>query len=79
MTVFIRVLEAGVEEKPAALLQAVTKMRDGAKAATAFERAPEAFVAVPGSPFAYWVNEAVRGTFSRHPRLEQHYTATRGA
>ena len=31
-------------------------------------------MALPGSPFAYWVSEAVRGTFSRHPRFEQHYT-----
>ncbi len=79
MTVFIRVLEAAVDEKPSALLHAVTAMRDGAKAATTFERAHEAFVTVPGSPFAYWVSDAVRGSFLRHPRLEQHYTATRGA
>ena len=79
MTIFVRVLDGAVEKRASALLQAVVETRAGAKAATTFERAPEAFVAVPGSPFAYWVSEAVRGTFTRHPRLEQHYTATRGA
>jgi hypothetical protein len=82
MTVFIRVLDAAVEDKPAALLRGVIQTRQASTldaATTIFMRAPETFVSVPGSPFAYWVSETVRGTFSRHPRLEQHYTATRGA
>lgn len=79
MTVFIRILDAAVDEKPAALARAVTKASTGSKDATLFESVPHAFMSVPGSPFAYWVSEAVRRTFSRHPRLEQHYTATRGA
>lgn len=73
MTTFIRLLDVPVDAKPAALKAAVTGV------GPVFECAPEAFAAVPGSPFAYWVSEAVRETFSRYPRLDHQYTATRGA
>lgn len=78
MTVFLCVLEAEIEDKSTALLRAVVQSRDGHHAAI-YERDPAIFGTVPGSPFAYWVSDAVRGTFSRHPRLDQQYAATRGA
>jgi hypothetical protein len=41
--------------------------------------APEAFAALPGRPFAYWVSEAVRDTFRRLPAFEgEGRTARRG-
>ena len=33
--------------------------------ASVFERAPEEFASIPGSPFAYWVLESARVAFSR--------------
>lgn len=70
MTVFIRVLAVSVEDKPAALTEAVAKMRLGANVETMFERAPDAFVAVPGSPFAYWVSDQIRSSYTKHRPLQ---------
>jgi hypothetical protein len=70
VTVFLRVLEASVDEKPEALLRAAAALHDLGKGSDAFQRAifdrePKAFASVPGSPFAYWVSEEVRGVFER--------------
>jgi hypothetical protein len=64
MTVFLRVLEAPVDDKPAELLRAVSALREhGTEQRVVFEREPAAFSAVSGSPFAYWVSEGVRRVF----------------
>ncbi len=64
MTTFIRLLDVPIDEKPAALKAAVAG--DGA----IFECSPEAFAAVPGSPFAYWVSDRIRNSFTKHPPLQ---------
>lgn len=73
MTVFFRVLDPAVNEKPEALLRAVRVMsapnRDRDEPST-FEAGPEAFSVVPGSPFAYWVTDEVRRLFGLHLPLE---------
>lgn len=70
MTVFLRILEAPIDDKPEALLRALTRLHDAGKQDSRFQRAiferePEVFSAVPGSPFAYWVSESVRQVFRR--------------
>lgn len=72
MTVFLRVLDPAVDEKAEALLKAVQAVRalDKVNEASVFERSPHAFHTVPGSPFAYWVSEPVRGIFNSKPRFE---------
>lgn len=70
MTVFIRVIEHAVDEKPTALLGAVRDVRGTSKAVGVFERDPEGFTAVPGAPFAYWISATIREVFGRLERLE---------
>lgn len=70
MTVFIRLLNASVDEKAATLGAAVDALRrDEAPASSPhriiFECPPAQFSDVPGSPFAYWVSEMVRSIFGR--------------
>lgn len=60
-TVFLRALDADVEEKAAAVLEAV--QNPAATPGTRFEVAPEDFAAVPKSPFAYWVSDNLRAVF----------------
>lgn len=75
MTVFFRMLERSVDEKSSGLLQAVRDCQKpvGAHHAVqnlAFERAPEEFLGVPGSPFAYWVTPNVTSLFQKFDRFE---------
>jgi hypothetical protein len=70
MTVFIRLLEASVDEKAGELRAALDALRREEAPANnphrvVFERSPTQFSDVPGSPFAYWVSEAVRSIFGR--------------
>ena len=64
MTTFIRLLDVPVDAKPAALKAAVTGV------GPVFECAPEAFAAVPGSPFAYWVGPHIRDIFTQFGPFE---------
>ncbi len=57
MTTFIRLLDVPVDDKAAALKAAVTG------GCAVFECDPEAFAAVPGSPFAYWVHDSLLRIF----------------
>jgi hypothetical protein len=68
MTAFLRLLAE--DDKAAALQQVCARLRRGEADARLFEVAPEAFDAVPGKPFAYWVSDAVRQTFQRLPPFE---------
>ncbi|MFO7695731.1 MAG: type II restriction endonuclease subunit M [Anaerolineae bacterium] len=74
MTIFLRVLDSSVDDKPRALLQAVAAASSSGCAVgnsrTVFEMPPEGFAVVPGSPFAYWVSDAVRTVFTRNSRFE---------
>ena len=68
MTQFLRLLAE--DDKAEALLSTCTRLRAGEADARHFEVAPDAFDAVPGKPFAYWVSDAVRETFRRFPAFE---------
>src|SRR5580704_2920751 len=74
MTFFLRLLESSVDQKPEALRDAVAAINRVAKhiqlPGIGFERDPATFADVPGSPFAYWVNERVRNLFVTLPRFD---------
>lgn len=81
MTTFIRVLEAAVDDKASHLKTSIEALRQNEGACnrpppTVFECQPTQFSDVPGSPFAYWVSEAVRSIFTR---LEPFESAGRSA
>jgi hypothetical protein len=74
VTVFLRVLDASVEEKPAELLRTVRELSfQGIASATSrrtsFERESDAFAALPGSPFAYWVSDTLRRVFTTNGNM----------
>lgn len=63
MSQFLRLL---VEDDKAIALQTVcARLQRGESDPRAFTVEPDAFDAVPGKPFAYWVSNAVRETFQR--------------
>lgn len=64
--VFLRAIEAPVDEKAGVLRAAVPA---GAATGTRFVVELESFRQVPRAPFAYWTSEHVRGAFRRHPRF----------
>jgi hypothetical protein len=64
-TVFIRAIEAPVDEKAAVIRAAVR-----ASAPFRFSADPRSFLAVPQAPFAYWISDGVRSAFVRFPVLE---------
>lgn len=63
MTVFLRIIEAAVDEKPHALLQAVRSASSSKAIRPVFAMSPAGFAAVPGSPFAYWASSSVLQLF----------------
>lgn len=65
-TVFIRAIEAAVDEKAAVLREAVQ-----AKSQSRFDADVTTFCQVPRSPFAYWVGDAIRRVFTNHFPLER--------
>jgi hypothetical protein len=65
-TVFIRAIEAAVDEKAAVLREAVL-----AGAQSRFDADVSTFSQVPRSPFAYWIGDATRELFYKFPALEQ--------
>lgn len=76
MTLFFRVLEPPVEEKQQELLDGIKEIRgdramDGSTDAATFDRPPQSFGSIPGSPFAYWISDRIYRLFSDHPPLEQ--------
>ncbi|WP_142804165.1 type II restriction endonuclease subunit M [Tepidiphilus sp. J10] len=76
MTAFLRLLAE--DDKAAALQQVCARLRRGETDARLFEVAPEAFDAVPGKPFAYWVSDAVRNSFMKFPAVEKNTLVTSG-
>jgi len=67
MTIFLRLLAEA--DKGTGLSTACARLRQGETDPRLFEVAPEAFDAVPGKPFAYWVSEAVRQAFVSLPTM----------
>ncbi len=80
MTTFLRVLDVPVDEKGAALLEAVAVAR-GAQPSRrkhlVFERAPSEFANVPGSPFAYSLTPRLFELFKTMPRFDNGSRTTR--
>ena len=64
-TVFIRAIEAPVEEK-AEVLRAAVRSSDASR----FEVDQKTFAQVPRSPFAYWTSDAIRACFVEQSRFE---------
>jgi hypothetical protein len=60
MTIFLRILDASIDDKPAELRRTVTALHEAAEHGEAlqrvvFELESSPFSEIPGSPFAYWV------------------------
>lgn len=68
MTTFIRLLAE--KDKAQSLWHACQNVRGGISDRRAIDLDPRAFLALPGSPFAYWVSSAVRTAFTKFPRFE---------
>ena len=75
MTTFLRLLTE--DDKAGAMVESCARVRHGMHEPRCFEVMPEAFEAVPGRPFAYWVSNAVRDTFRRLPSFESSGRAVR--
>ena len=54
MTLFFRMLDVPVEEKPSALLAAIRDLEAG----SVFSRSMERLARLPGCPFAYWMSDS---------------------
>jgi hypothetical protein len=67
MATFIRLVDS--ETKGRDLLAAATSWRDRGSVEI-FERAPESFKPIPGSPFAYWTSDTIIRFFQALPALE---------
>jgi hypothetical protein len=67
MTIFIRAVDAPVDNKSRALLDAA---QGHGNARSLFSVEPASFASVPTSPFSYWVSDRIRGLFSNLPRFE---------
>lgn len=65
MTLFLRLLDAPIEEKGDALRGAIATLREtrNVDGDSVFEREPSVFSAVARSPFAYWVPDGIRRVF----------------
>ena len=68
---FLRVLQTPPEEKGERLSALVDSANRAAPDPDAFRLDPTQFSVVPGSPFAYWVDETIRNLFKQMPRFEQ--------
>jgi len=66
------------DDKAAALLDMCRQLRAEGRNELVFEVEPQAFDAVPGKPFAYWVSEAVRESFSVFPSVDMSAIVTSG-
>ena len=67
-TVFLRALEE-IHDKQSVLRAAIHEP-DAARGRQRFEVAPDTFSNMPGSPFAYWVSDRLRGLFEALPAFE---------
>ena len=68
MTTFLRLLAD--KDKSNCLSAACAALRNGGADSRLFVVIPKSFRQVPRAPFAYWVSENVRSSFSRMPSLE---------
>ena len=75
MTNFLRLLAD--EDKSTALKEACWALRLDSKDGRIFDIDPASFTVVPGTPFAYWVSEQVRGSFKNFRPFESDGRAVR--
>ncbi|MCX6077952.1 MAG: BREX-1 system adenine-specific DNA-methyltransferase PglX [Chloroflexi bacterium] len=76
-TCFIRLL--GTENKDAALFEAIYTLKTDENNQCIFWVDVSDFQTLPGSTFAYWVNQSFRNIYKQFPRLEgEKYTAKQG-
>lgn len=68
MSHFLRLMSEA--DKAQALADVCTRLRQGLDDFRHFKVEPESFERVPGSPFAYWVSEAIREAFQVHSSFE---------
>ena len=66
--VYIRLLKDA--DRPAGVVAAIATDRRGDDDRRVFRVPSEDFVAIPGSPMAYWMGESIRRLFTELPRLE---------
>ena len=77
MTIFLRLLTEA--DKAVALAEGCARVRQGADAIRCFDVDPSTFDAFPMRPFAYWVSESVRNSFTTHPSFgSAHFTVLGG-
>ena len=69
MTIFVRLLAE--DDKAGALAETCLRVRQGEDEGRSLDVPSNAFDAVPGRPFAYWVSAPVRNTFRRLPPFEE--------
>lgn len=67
MTKFLRLFNA--DDKEEALASSCTDFRNGKLLPQLFEIDPSSFRDIPGAPFAYWVSNDVRTTFTKFPNI----------
>ncbi|VWX60050.1 conserved hypothetical protein [Burkholderiales bacterium 8X] len=73
MTIFIRAIDASIDEKSSLLRQAVASLNNTHAASServTYEVDPSSFAELPRSPFAYWAGTAGFRCFQKIPRLE---------
>ncbi|WP_162918772.1 type II restriction endonuclease subunit M [Taklimakanibacter deserti] len=75
MTLFLRLLADA--DKATSLQEKCISLREGETDKDIFDVAAESFAAIPGSPFAYWVSEDIRNTFSELSAFESGDRAAR--
>ena len=68
-SIFFRILASPVESKGTDLLQQITLHNQGDQPDKTFPVDPESFGSIPGSPFAYWVEDNISELFQKLPRF----------
>jgi len=72
MTMFVRLLDAPVDDKASQLRAAIASMLTSSAGSESrptllFDRDPSSFRGVPGTPFPYWASDTVMALFSQMP------------
>ena len=67
---FFRLLKTPIDNKGDALAAQIAALNQDGEADEAFSLTPADFALIPGSPFAYWAGDSIRGIFEIYPGLE---------
>lgn len=66
-SIFFRLLDSPVDSKGTDLLQQIALQNRGEQPDKTFPANPDAFGSIPGSPFAYWVEDRISELFKKFP------------